>query len=183
MSRKLPLDGYKWCDIDKFTSGFVKNYDDNGDKGYLLEVGVEYPKDLLSAHADLPFLPERKFKIPKHHYQKRISPINIEEYTADVRKKIASAHKKVNKAFNITHEPENKLIATVQDKNKYVCNISALKMALNHGLRLKKVYRAIEFNHSAWLKKYIDMNTELRKNAKNDFEKNFYKLMNNAVFW
>ena len=70
MSRKLPLDGYKWCDIDKFTSGFVKNYDDNGDKGYLLEVGVEYPKDLLSAHADLPFLPERKFKIPKHHYQK-----------------------------------------------------------------------------------------------------------------
>ena len=182
MSRKQPLDGCKWCDIDKFTSDFVKNYDDNSDKGYLLEVDVEYPKDLLSAHADLSFLPERKFKIPKHHYQKRISPINIEEYTADVRKKIASAHKKVNKAFKITHEPENKLIATVQDKNKYVCNISTLKMALNHGLRLKKVYRAIEFNHSAWLKKYIDVNTELRKNAKNDFEKNFFKLMNNAVF-
>ena len=55
MSQKLSLDGYKWSDIDKFTSDFVKNYDDNGDKGYLLEVDVEYPKDLLSAHDDLPF--------------------------------------------------------------------------------------------------------------------------------
>ena len=176
MSRKLPLDGYKWDNIDKFTSDFVKNYDDNGDKGYLLEVDVEYPKDLLSAHGDLPFLPKRRYKIPKHHYQKRISPINIEEYGTDVIKKIARAHKKVHKAFNISHEPENKLIATVQDKNKYVCNISTLKIALDHGLRLIKVHRAIEFNHITWLKKYIDMNTELRKNAKNDFEKNFFKL-------
>ena len=182
MSRKLPLDGYKWCDVNMFTNDFIKSYNDDNDKGYLLEVDVEYLKDLLSKHGDLPFLPERRYKIPKHHYQKRISPIDIEEYTVDVRKKIARAHKKVNKAFNISHEPENKLIATVQDKNKYVCNISTLKMAFDHGLRLIKVHRAIEFNHSAWLKKYIDMNTELRKNANNEFENNFFKLMNNAVF-
>ena len=55
-------------------------------------------------------------------------------------------------------------------------------MALNHGLTLKKVYRAIEFNQSARLKRYIDINTELRKNAKNDFEKNCFKLMNNPAF-
>ena len=57
-----------------------------------------------------------------------------------------------------------------------------MKQALNHGLRLKKVYKVIEFNQSAWLKPYIDMNAELRKDAKNDFEKAFFKLMNNAVF-
>ena len=54
-------------------------------------------------------------------------------------------------------------------------------MALNHGLELQKVYRAIKFNQSVWLKRYIDMNAELRKGSNNDFEKNFFKRMNNAA--
>ena len=57
-----------------------------------------------------------------------------------------------------------------------------MKQALNHGLKLKKVHRIIEFNQKAWLKQYIDLNTELRKLAKDDFEKDLFKLMNNAVF-
>ena len=57
-----------------------------------------------------------------------------------------------------------------------------LKQALNHGLILKKAYRVIQFNQKAWLKPYIDMNTKLRIEAKNDFEKDFFKLMNNSVF-
>ena len=57
-----------------------------------------------------------------------------------------------------------------------------MKQALNHGLKFKKVHRIIEFTQKAWLKPYIDMNTELRKLAKDDFEKDLFKLMNNAVF-
>ena len=57
-----------------------------------------------------------------------------------------------------------------------------MKQALNHGLISKKVHRAVQFNQKSWLKKYIDMNTELRKQAKNDFEKDFFKLMSNSVF-
>ena len=57
-----------------------------------------------------------------------------------------------------------------------------MKQPLNHGLILKKVHRVIQFNQKAWLKKYIDMNTELRKRAKIDFEKDFFKLMNNSIF-
>ena len=73
-------------------------------------------------------------------------------------------------------------MCNLRDKKKCVVHISILKQALNHGLKLKKVHRVIEFNQEAWLKKYIDINTELRKKASNDFEKDFFKLMNNAVF-
>ena len=60
--------------------------------------------------------------------------------------------------------------------------IKLLKQALNRRLKLKKIHRIIELNQEAWLKPYIDMNTELRKVAKNDFKKDSFKLMNNAVF-
>ena len=76
----------------------------------------------------------------------------------------------------------NKLVCDFHDKKNYVVHIKALKQALNHGLILKKVHRVIQFNQKAWLKPYIDMNTKLRKEAKNDFEKDFFKLMNNSVF-
>ena len=113
----------------------------NGDKGYILEVDVDYPSKLHRLHIDMPFLAER-MKIDK----------------------------------------TQKLVCNFHDKKKYVVHISILKQALDHGLKLKKVHRVIELNQEAWLKKYIDMNTELRKKASNDFEKDFFKLMSNAVF-
>ena len=75
-----------------------------------------------------------------------------------------------------------KRVTSIEDKEKYVIHISALKQALNHGLILKKVHRVIELKQETWLKPYIDMNTRLRTEAKNDFEKDFFKLVNNSVF-
>ena len=75
-----------------------------------------------------------------------------------------------------------KLVCNLRSKKKHGLHIKSLKQALNHGLKFKKVHRIIKFNQEAWLKPYIDMNTELRKLAKNDFEKDFFKLMNNAMF-
>ena len=144
MSQKLPLVNFKWIkkdDILKFNEDFINNYEENGDKGYLLEVDIEYPKNLHTLHSDLPFLPERM---------------------------------RINKC--------TKLVCTVQDKENDVVHIRTLKQTLNHGLILKKVHGVIEFRQEAWLKPYIDMNTELRKEAKNKFEKYFFKLMNNSMF-
>ena len=142
MSRKLPLNGFKWKkNMPKFSEEFIKNYDEDSDKGCILEVDVKYPKNLHGLHKDLPFLPERM---------------------------------KIGKC--------KKLVCNLYDKKNYVVHIRPLKQALNHELILKKVHRVIQFSQKAWLKPYIHMNTEYRKNAKNDFEKDFFKLMNNAVF-
>ena len=142
MSQKLPVNGFKWVnDVSEVDENLIKNYDEDNDKGYILEVDVKYPRKLHDLHSDLLFLPERM---------------------------------KTDKC--------KKLVCNLHNKKKYVVHIRSLKQALNHGLKLKKVHRIIEFNQEAWLKTYIDMNTELRKIAKNDFEKDFFKLMNNAVF-
>ena len=142
MSQKLPADGFKWKkNISKFNEGFIKNFVEDSGKRYILEVDVEYPKNVDDVHSDLPFLPKRM---------------------------------KINKC--------SKVACNLYDKNNYVVHIRSLKQVLNHGLMLKKIHRVIQFNQKAWLKEYIDMNTELRKQAKNDFEIDFFKLMNNSVF-
>ena len=79
-------------------------------------------------------------------------------------------------------EKVEKLAANLHDKTEYAIHMRNLKQALNNGLAFKKVHRVIRFNQKVWLKPYIDINTDLRKKAKNDFEKDFFKLMNNSVF-
>ena len=142
MSQKLPVNNFKWVeDVSRINEEFIKNYNENSSKGYILEVNVKYPKKLHDLHSDLPFLTKR-IKIDKC----------------------------------------KKLGCDLRNKKKYVVHIKSLKQALNHGLKLKRIHRIIEFSQKAWLKSYIDMNTELRKLAKDDFKKDLFKLMNNAVF-
>ena len=142
MNEKLPVREFKWVnDISKIDEDFVKDYNKNDNKGYILDVDVDYPNKLQNLHSDLPFLPERMI------------------------------------IYNT-----KKLVCNLNDKKNYIVHINVLKQALDHGLKLRKVHRVIEFEQEAWLKEYIDVNTELRKKATNVFEKDFFKLMNNAVF-
>ena len=73
-----------------------------------------------------------------------------------------------------------KLVPNIYNKKNYVIHIQALDQALKHGLVLEQIHRSIEFDQSAWMKPNIDFNTQLRTKATNNFEKDFFKLMNNS---
>ena len=98
---------------------------------------------------------------------------------------LSQVQKDIHKYYygkDASDERSNKLVLNVMDKKKYVLHISALKFYLQHGLRLKRVHRAISFKQANFLKPFIEFNTEKRKNAKNDFEKDLFKLMNNSEY-
>ena len=90
--------------------------------------------------------------------------------------------KKIAEKYNISIGQVSKLIPTLKDKEEYVLHYRNLQLYLDFGLKVKKVHRVLEFDQSPWLKQYIDFNTEKRKHARNPFEKDFFKLMNNSVF-
>ena len=126
-------------------------YNDDDDIGFILEVDLEYPKELHDLHKDYPLAPE-------------IMTVN-ENMLSNVQKDI---HKHFYEK-EATDEKTNKLILNVMGKKKYVLHMSALKFYLQDGLKLKKVHRVISFNQSDFLKPFIEFNTEKRKQSKKRF--------------
>ena len=173
----------------KANNKYMKNYDKSIKSSY-----IEY----LDANNLYGWAMSQKLPVDGFKWVKDLSKFNesfiknydenndkgyILEVDVEYPKKILDLHKDL--PFLPKREKTNKckkLACSIENKEKYVVHIRALKQALNHGLKLKKVHRVIQFNQKSWLKPYIDMNTKLRKEAKNDFEKDFFKLMNNSVF-
>ena len=161
MSQYLPTGGFKWMTKNHIDKIDLAKYTEDSKKGLILEVDLAYPEELHDLHNDYPLAPE-KVKVTKN-------------MLSDYCQKIASK-------YNISTGLVHKLIPTLSNKEKYVLHYRNLQLYTDLGLKLTKVHRVLEFNQSPWLKEYIDFNTEKRTNAKNAFEKDFFKLMNNSVF-
>ena len=133
MSKPLPTKGFKWMTKEELQDW--KNH------SCILEVDLEYPKELHDLHNEYPLAPER-----------------------------------------LTVNKVEKLIPNLNNKTSYVLHYENLKLYESLGMKVTKIHRGIKFEESPWLKEYIDKNTDLRAKAKNEFEKDFFKLMNNAIY-
>ena len=158
MSQYLPTGGFKWLTEEEVD---LSKYNDVLEKGLVLEVDLKYPGELHDLHNDYPLAPE-KIKVTED----MLSP-----YCREIAKK-----------FKVKVGLVEKLVPTLLNKEKYVLHYRNLQLYMSLGLKLTKIHRALEFDQSPWLKSYIDFNTKKRAGAKNSFEKDFFKLMNNSVF-
>ena len=161
MSQYLPTGRFRWMTQKQIDKIDLTKYKEDSDRGIILEVDLEYPEELHDLHNDYPLGPE-KIKVVDNMLSKYC--------------------KNISDKLNISIGLVQKLIPTLSNKKNYVLHYRNLQLYLSLGLKLDKIHRVLEFRQSPWLKQYIDFNTEKRKSAKNDFEKDFFKLMNNSVF-
>ena len=161
MSEKLPYKNFKWEEISE-----SNNIDDylnkcNDDIGMVFKVDLEYDD-------------ETKFKLrkfPPMPLSRKIEEEELSDYSRDFLKD-----------NNIKLGNVEKLILDLYDKKEYIVHYDILKYYISLGIKVTKIHSIISFNHKAWLKPYIDFNTEMRTKTDNDFEKDFWKLMNNSFY-
>ena len=156
MCQYLPYDEIKFDNTIKLED--ILNTPDDSDIGYFIELDLKYPDNIKQKTKNFPFAPINKKIIPDNFndYMKEIKPDN--------------------------HIQTKKLICDWSDKKNYLIHYRMLKFYIRHGMIIGKVHNVISFKQSRWLEKYISFNTQKRNKAKNDFEKDFYKLLNNAFY-
>ena len=166
----LPVGNFKWVEnvsnthIDDDINLWVKQImqiADDASEGYFFQVDLEYPHALHNDHEDYPLCPI-KMQIESHR---------LSQYQQSL-----SAQLDVNLNGN------EKLCLTLDDKEKYICHYTSLKLYLSLGLKLKKIHKILEFKQHPWAKDYVLLNTFLRQNASSDFEESLSKFQNNNMF-
>ena len=161
MSQYLPYSKFKWVNNINEIEQILMKIKSNNWIGYILEVDLEYPKNIHYEHSDYALAPEK---------------INIQkEWLSDYCLEIVNEH-------NITTGTNKKLVTNLMDKDKYVLHYRNLQQFLQLGLKFKKIHRILKFKQKYWMKPYIDFNTQKRKEATNDANKNPFKLLNNPAY-
>ena len=156
MSEYLPYDEIKFDKNVKLED--ILNSPDNSDTGYFIGVDWKYPDNLKEKTKNFPFTPENK-------------KINLDGFRDYMKEFIPD-----------TYTQNKKLICGWSDKKNYVIHYGVLQFYVRHGMEVEKVHTVISFKQSKWLEKYINFNTQKRNKAKNEFEKVFNILLNNAFY-
>ena len=160
MRQPLPTGAFRWDEDCEQLAKTIADYPSDDPEGFMIEVDLEYPEDLHSAHNAYPLTPER---------------IVVQE-------KWMSEYQHNLLGVGVAPTEVEKLVPNLRNKNRNLLHYRNLQLYTSLGMRLTKVHHALRFNQSPWMEPYIRMNTELRKKAASDFEKDLYKLMNNSVF-
>ena len=156
MSQPMPTGGFQWTD---YTDQILETLA-TANHGFILEVDLAYPPALHADHNDYPLAPE-KMTVSKD----QMSPYQ----------------KMLIDGLGVSSISCEKLVPNLMNKSRYVVHYRNLQLYLSLGLKLTKVHKVLQFQQSPWMAPYIAKNTKLRTAATNDFEKDFFKLMNNAV--
>ena len=162
MSQPMPYGFFRWLSEEEIRAIEWTDLDDDSLVGYFVECDLDYPAELHEEHNDYPLAPERM----------DIDFTMLSDTAVEIRR-----HYDMSNNVHAT-----KLVPNLLNKRHYVVHYRLLKFYLQHGLHLVKVHRAIGFMQRPWLETYITLNQNLRAGAQNDFEKDFFKLMNNAVY-
>ena len=156
MSQPLPFDEIKFDDNDKLED--ISNTPDDSNIRYFIEVDLTYPKNIK----------EKTKKFPSAPVNKKFIPDKFSDYMKEIKPN--------------AYIQTEKLICDWSNKKNYLVHYRMLKFYLRHGMIVDKVHIVISFKQSRWLEKYINFNTQKRNQAVNDFENDFYKLLNNAFY-
>ena len=156
MSQPLPYDEIKFDQNVKLED--ILNTPDDSAIGDFIEADLIYPDNKKEKTKNFPFAPVNK----------KINPDNFNDYRKEIKPD--------------TYIQTNKLICDWSDKKNYLVQYRMLKFYVRHGMIVDKVHEIISFKQSNWLEKCINFNTQKRNQAVNDFEKDFYKLLNNSFY-
>ena len=162
MSFPLPFSGFEWLLPEQWAQINWLEQLEKQDIGYFVTWDLEYPADLHEEHNDYPMGPER-IEITANF----LSPKQVE---------IARHYSRGRGQKSV------KLLPSLMTKKNYCVHYLNLQFYIRHGLKLVKIHNVIRFKQSSWLAPYIEKNQHLRASAQNELEKDFFKLMNNAVY-
>ena len=163
----IPEKDFAWCTTEELaallatTAAGQEIKPERFDKGYILEVDLDYPAELHDAHREYPLAPERL----------RCSAEEPSPYLEGLRDQ-----------YGVRASGSEKLVPNFHPKELYVVYWKNLNYYVSKGLRVTAIHRAVSFTESAWLRPYVELNTRLRHGAKSTQERDLFKLLNNALY-